>query len=338
MDNSGRSPVNVAVVGATGAVGEEMLKILESRNFPVARLLPLASGRSAGADIIFRGEEFAVEELTHDSFDGIDIALFSAGGSVSLEFAPSAVDAGAVVIDNTSAFRMEEDVPLVVPEVNPERIKNRPRGIIANPNCSTIQMVVALKPLDDLFHIKRIVVATYQAVSGSGKRAMEELADQTRDIFAFTDIVPTKYPHQIAFNALPHIDVFMEDGKTKEEWKMIVETRKILENQNIRISATAVRVPVFFAHSESINVEFEKPVSPGEARQILEKAEGVTVIDNPETNAYPLAINSAGKDDVYVGRIRKDDSVENGLDMWVVADNIRKGAALNAVQIAELLS
>ncbi|MBF0169484.1 MAG: aspartate-semialdehyde dehydrogenase [Nitrospinae bacterium] len=330
-----KRPVHVAVVGATGAVGEEMFKILAQREFPVGNLLPLASARSAGEKITWRGEEYEVEELTHDSFKNIDIALFSAGGSVSQEFAPSAAKAGAVVIDNTSAFRMDADVPLVVPEVNAHAIRNRPRGIIANPNCSTIQMLVALKPLHDAARIKRIVVSTYQAVSGAGKRAIEELSRQTQDLFSFRDVVCEKFPRQIAFNCIPQIDVFIENGYTKEEMKMVNETKKIMGDDSIRVTATAVRVPVFHAHSESVNVEFERPLSPDEARELLRSAPGVSVVDNPAAKEYPTAIDAAGKDDTFVGRIRKDESVENGLNLWIVSDNIRKGAALNAVQIAE---
>jgi len=328
--------LNVAVAGATGAVGEEMIRTLEQREFPVGTLRPLASSRSAGATVRYRGEEYDVEQLGHDSFEGIDIALFSAGASRSREFAPSAVDAGAVVIDNSSAFRMDEDVPLVVPEVNAGAIMTH-SGIIANPNCSTIQMVVALKPLHDAAKIKRIVVSTYQSVSGSGKQAMEELSRQTRDIFAFQDIEPVAYPHQIAFNCLPHIDVFMEGGSTKEEIKMVNETKKIMEDYSIKVTATCVRVPVFYSHSESVNVEFDRDLPPDLAREILSHAPGVEVVDDPGKNEYPMAISAAGKDPVYVGRIRRDDTVSHGLNLWIVADNIRKGAALNAVQIAEEL-
>lgn len=329
-----RNLVNVAVAGVTGAVGEEMIRILEQRNFPVGVLRPLASSRSAGSTVPFRGDEYTVEELSHDSFEGIDIALFSAGAARSREFAPSAVDAGAVVIDNSSAFRMEYDVPLVVPEVNPHMIRHH-GGIIANPNCSTIQMVVALKPLHDEAGIKRIVVSTYQSVSGSGKRAMEELSGQARDIFGFKEIEPMVYPRQIAFNLLPHIDDFMEGGYTKEELKMVNETRKIMEDDSIRVTATCVRVPVFYGHGEAVNVEFERPISADRARALLSKAPGVEVVDDPDELKYPAPIDAAGKDPVFVGRIREDDTVAFGLNMWIVADNIRKGAALNAVQIAE---
>lgn len=329
---------NVCVVGATGAVGNEMVKILEERKFPVNKLKLLASERSLGTTIEFMGEEIPVEVLDENSFKDMEIALFSAGGSVSLKYAPIAAQCGCVVIDNTSAFRMEEDVPLVVPEVNPHAIKNyKNRNIIANPNCSTIQMVVALKPLHDYAKIKRIVVSTYQSVSGTGKKAIFELESQVRALFANQKIEKKVYPHQIAFNCLPHIDVFLENGYTKEEMKMVNETKKIMEDPTIKVTATTVRVPVFYGHSESVNVEFEKEITPKKARSLLRKAPGVKVVDNPSKNLYPLAIYAAGKDEVFVGRIRKDDTVEHGLNMWIVADNLRKGAALNAVQIAEIL-
>ncbi|GAB6063269.1 aspartate-semialdehyde dehydrogenase [Deferrisoma palaeochoriense] len=329
---------NVAVVGATGAVGTEMIRVLEEREFPVAELRPLASARSAGTEVRFRGEAVRVAELTEGSFEGIDIALFSAGGSVSARFAPAAAAAGAVVVDNTSHFRMDPDVPLVVPEVNPHAIAGYPkRGIIANPNCSTIQMVVALKPLHDRARIRRIVVSTYQAVSGTGKRAIEELERQSRELLNFREPTRDVYPHQIAFNCLPHIDVFLENGYTKEEMKMVNETKKIFEDDTVRVTATTVRVPVFYGHSEAVNVEFEQKITADEARALLEAAPGVVVVDDPKANRYPMPIDAAGKDPVYVGRIREDESIENGLNLWVVADNIRKGAALNAVQIAEIL-
>ncbi|RMG86942.1 MAG: aspartate-semialdehyde dehydrogenase [Candidatus Dadabacteria bacterium] len=329
---------NVAVVGATGAVGTEMIRVLEEREFPVAELRPLASARSAGTEVRFRGEAVRVAELTEGSFEGIDIALFSAGGSVSARFAPAAAAAGAVVVDNTSHFRMDPDVPLVVPEVNPHAIAGyTKRGIIANPNCSTIQMVVALKPLHDRARIRRIVVSTYQAVSGTGKRAIEELERQSRELLNFREPTREVYPHQIAFNCLPHIDVFLENGYTKEEMKMVNETKKIFEDDTVRVTATTVRVPVFYGHSEAVNVEFEQKITADEARALLEAAPGVVVVDDPKANRYPLAIDAAGKDPVFVGRIREDESIENGLNLWVVADNIRKGAALNAVQIAEIL-
>ncbi|GAB4259804.1 aspartate-semialdehyde dehydrogenase [Deferrisoma sp.] len=329
---------NVAVVGATGAVGTEMIRVLEERGFPVAELRPLASARSAGTEVRFRGEAVRVAELTEGSFEGIDIALFSAGGSVSARFAPAAAAAGAVAVDNTSHFRMEPDVPLVVPEVNPHAIAGyTKRGIIANPNCSTIQMVVALKPLHDRARIRRIVVSTYQAVSGTGKRAIEELERQSRELLNFREPTRGVYPHQIAFNCLPHIDVFLENGYTKEEMKMVNETKKIFEDDSVRVTATTVRVPVFYGHSEAVNVEFEQKITADEARALLEAAPGVVVVDDPKANRYPMPIDAAGKDPVYVGRIREDESIENGLNLWVVADNIRKGAALNAVQIAEIL-
>jgi aspartate-semialdehyde dehydrogenase len=328
----------VAVVGATGAVGNEMISTLEQRKFPVKKLKLLASSRSVGKTIPFRGEEIEVEELTENSFKGVDIGLFSPGGSVSLKFAPIAAASGCVVIDNTSAFRMEKDIPLVVPEVNEHAIKDyKKRGIIANPNCSTIQMVVVLKPLHDAAKIKRVVVSTYQAVSGTGKKAIHELEQQVLAIYGNKKVEAKVYPYQIAFNCLPQIDSFIENGYTKEEMKMVNETKKILEDDSIAVTATTVRVPVFYGHSESVNVEFEKAITPDEARKILSKAPGVIVIDDPSKKLYPLAIDAAGKDDTFVGRIRTDESIANGLNMWIVADNIRKGAALNAVQIAEVL-
>ncbi|VAX25516.1 Aspartate-semialdehyde dehydrogenase [hydrothermal vent metagenome] len=327
---------NVAVVGATGAVGEEMIKILEERQFPVSVFRPLASSRSAGMEVSFRGESYIVEELTHDSFEGINIAIFSAGAARSKEFAPSAVDAGAVVVDNSSAFRMDPDIPLVVPEVNRNAIE-RHKGIIANPNCSTIQLVTALKPLHDAARIKRIVISTYQSVSGAGKEAIDELSQQTKDMFNFQDIEPKIFPAQIAFNCIPQIDVFLEDGYTKEEAKMINETKKIMEDESIQVTATCVRVPVFYSHGESVNLEFAVPIAPDFAREILMNAPGIEVVDTPEEQKYPLATEAAGKDPVYVGRIRRDNTVKHGLNMWIVSDNIRKGAALNAIQIAEEL-
>ncbi len=329
---------NVAVVGATGAVGNVMLEVLEERKFPVDKLRLLASERSLGSTLKFKGKDVPTEVLDANSFKGIDIALFSAGGTISEKFAPIAAEAGAVVIDNTSAFRMHPEVPLVVPEVNPEAIKDHvKRRIIANPNCSTIQMVVALKPIHDAAKIRRIVVSTYQSTSGAGKRAMDELAEQTRALFSGQEITKKKFPHRIAFNCLPHIDVFLDNGYTKEEMKMVNETKKILGEDSLTVTATCVRVPVFFGHSESVNVETEKKLSAREARHILEKAPGVKVVDDPAHNRYPMAIDAAGKDEVYVGRIRDDESVENGLNLWIVSDNIRKGAATNAIQIAEIL-
>ena len=329
---------NIAVVGATGAVGNEITRVLEERSFPVEEIRPLASSRSAGSVMEFKGKEVKVELLTDDSFEGIDIGLFSAGGTVSEKYAPIAANSGCIVVDNTSVFRMDPQVPLVVPEVNPHAIAEYPnKGIIANPNCSTIQMVVALKPIHDVAGIKRIVVSTYQAVSGTGKKALDELLNQTRDILNFQTIACEVYPHRIAFNCLPHIDVFLENGYTKEEMKMVNETRKILEDDSIRITATTVRVPVFYGHSESVNIETEKKITDDEVRDLLSKAPGVTVLDDPPSLTYPLAIDAAGNDDTFVGRIREDHSIDNGINMWVVADNIRKGAALNAVQIAEIL-
>ncbi|MDL1970553.1 MAG: aspartate-semialdehyde dehydrogenase [Candidatus Desulfofervidaceae bacterium] len=330
--------VNVAVVGATGAVGNEMRKTLEQRNFPVKNLKLLASKRSVGKKFTFHGEEIPVEELTEDSFQDIQIALFSAGASVSKQYAPLAAAAGAVVIDNSSAFRQEPDIPLVVPEVNPHAIAQyKNRGIIANPNCSTIQMVVALKPIHDVARIKRVIVATYQAVSGTGQKAIDELETQVRQLFNLKPVTPNVYPYQIAFNCLPHIDVFFENGYTKEEMKMYYETKKIMEDDSITVSATCVRVPVFYGHSEAVHMELEKKLTASEVREILSKAPGVIVVDDPSHNLYPLAIEAAGKDEVFVGRIREDLAFENGIAFWVVADNIRKGAALNAVQIAEIL-
>jgi len=329
---------HVAVVGATGAVGNEMIKILEERNFPVGKLKLLASERSLGKSLEYKGKSIPVEVLKEDSFTGVQIGLFSAGGSISEKFAPLAAQAGCVVVDNTSAFRMVPNIPLVVPEVNPEAIalyKNR--GIIANPNCSTIQMVVALKPIHDAVRIKRIVVSTYQAVSGTGKKAVEELSDQTRALLSFQEPVVKVYPHQIAFNCLPQIDVFVDNGYTKEEMKMINETKKIMNDPSIAVTATTVRVPVFYAHSESVNIETEKKITPQQVRDLLAKAPGVIVVDDPQQRLYPMAINAAGKDGTFVGRIREDESIPNGINMWVVSDNLRKGAALNAVQIAEIL-
>lgn len=322
---------NVAIVGATGKVGETFLKVLEEKNFPVDKLYPMASKKSAGINIKFQGKDWTVEELSENSFDkDIDIALFSAGGSISLKYAPIAKSKGVIVIDNSSAWRMEKDVPLVVPEVNPEDVKKH-NGIIANPNCSTIQAVVALKPLHDRFKIKRIVYSTYQAVSGSGVKGIRDLEEGlkgNKNEF---------YPHQIAFNCIPHIDVFMENGYTKEEMKMVEETKKIMHDDSLRITATAVRVPVISGHSESINVEFEKPFEISEVFSIMGSAEGIVLVDDVANNKYPLASDAADTDPVYVGRLRRDESLESGLNMWVVADNIRKGAATNTVQIAELL-
>lgn len=326
----------VAVAGATGAVGNEMIKVLEERNFPVEKLRLFASERSEGKTLDFHGSPVTVEILTDKVFNGIDIALFSAGGDRSKEFAPAAAKAGCVVVDNSSAWRMDPEVPLVVPEVNPDDV-DRHKGIIANPNCSTIQMVVALKPIHDAAKIKRVVVTTFQSVSGTGKKAMDELLHQTSDILNFKDINPVVYPHQIAFNCLPHIDSFTDSGYTKEEIKMVNETKKIMGDDSIRVTATTVRVPVFRGHSESINIETEKHISANEARAVLSTAPGVIVFDAPEKNVYPLQTYCANRDEVYVGRIREDDTIENGLNIWIAADNLRKGAALNAVQIAEEL-
>ena len=329
---------NVAVVGATGAVGEEMRTVLEERLFPVAELRLLASERSAGQLLEFRDERIRVGVLREDSFENIDIGLFSAGGSVSDKFAPLAVAAGAVVVDNTARFRMEPDIPLVVPEVNAQEIAQyKRRGIIANPNCSTIQMVVALKPIHEAARIKRVVVSTYQSVSGAGRMAMEELSQQAVALFNGKELIKERFPHQIAFNCIPHIDAFVEGGYTKEEVKMVNETRKILGEPSLRITATAVRVPVFCGHSESVNIETEKKLTAEDVKAILRAAPGVLLCDEPENNVYPMAIDAVGGDATLVGRIREDDSVPNGINLWIVADNLRKGAALNAVQIAEIL-
>jgi aspartate-semialdehyde dehydrogenase len=314
---------SVAVVGATGAVGQEMLRVL-------------ASARSAGKHVDFKGRDYTVQQLGDDSFAGVQIALFSAGGKVSEQFCPVAARAGAVCVDNTNAFRMDPNVPLVVPEVNPHAIA-RHRGIIANPNCSTIQMVVVLKPLHDAARIRRVVVSTYQSTSGGGKKAMDELFHQTAAILNCREYDPKVFPYRIAFNVIPQIDVFLENGYTKEEMKMTNETRKIMEDDTIRLAATTVRVPVFYGHSEAVNVETERKLTAAEARELLAKAPGVKVVDDPANRRYPMPIEAAGQDDTLVGRIREDVSLENGLNLWIVADNIRKGAATNAVQIAEIL-
>ncbi len=326
----------VAVVGATGAVGREMLKTLEDRAFPAAEVIPFASSRSAGVKLPFRGGELTVRELKKDVFAGIDLALFSAGGSTSETFAPWAAGAGCVVVDNSSAWRMDERCPLVVPEVNADALEGH-NGIIANPNCSTIQMVVVLKPLHDAAKITRVVVSTYQAVSGTGQKAIAELETQVRQLFNMQEPDVKVYPYRIAFNCLPHIDVFLDNDYTKEEMKMVNETVKIMGDANIRVTATCVRVPVFYGHSESVNIETARKMTPQEARAILAQAPGVQVYDNPDEKMYPMAIDAAGEDDTFVGRIREDETIDNGLNMWIVADNIRKGAALNAVQIAEEL-
>ncbi len=326
----------VAVVGATGAVGNEMVTTLEERNLPIERLRLFASERSEGEMIEFSGSKVPVETLKEASFKGIDIALFSAGAERSKIWAPIAARSGCVVIDNSSQWRMDPKVPLVVPEVNPDDLKWH-NGIIANPNCSTIQMVVVLKPIHDAAKIKRIVVTTFQSVSGTGKKAMDELLQQTKDLLNFKEITRKVYPHQIAFNVLPHIDAFLENGYTKEEMKMVNETRKIIGDNSIQVTATTVRVPVFRCHSESVNIETEKKLTANEVRAILSKAPGIVVFDAPQKNVYPLPIDTAGKDETYVGRIREDESIGNGINLWIVSDNLRKGAALNAVQIAEKL-
>ncbi|WP_447977685.1 aspartate-semialdehyde dehydrogenase [Candidatus Nitrospira bockiana] len=332
-----KSAYRVAVVGATGAVGAEMIEVLEERKFPVESLLPLASMRSAGGTVRFHGTDVVVRELTNESFANVDIALFSAGAEVSREYAPIAAKAGTVVIDNSSAWRMDKAVPLVVPEVNPYDV-GRHQNIIANPNCSTIQMVVALKPLHDAVRVKRVVVTTFQSVSGTGKEAMDELMEECRDLLSFRAPEPKVYPYQIAFNCLPQIDDFLPTGYTKEEMKMVNETRKIMGDPSIQVTATTVRVPVYIGHSESINVETERKLTANEARALLSTAPGVLVYDDPAHRIYPMPLDVAGKDEVYVGRIREDESILNGLNLWVVADNLRKGAATNAVQIAELLT
>ena len=332
-------PINIAVVGATGAVGEAMIDILEARQFPVDTLYPLASSRSAGKSLQFRGKYHTVQDLSTFDFAQVEIALFSAGGDVSAAFAPVAAEAGCVVIDNTSHFRREQDIPLVIPEVNPEAIGGyRQRGIIANPNCSTIQMLVALKPIYDAVGIERINVATYQAVSGTGKEAIEELAGQTARLLNGKEAAASVYPKQIAFNAIPHIDAFQENGYTREEMKMVWETQKILSDEAIAVNPTCVRVPVFFGHAEALHIETRDDLSAEAATALLSAAEGVIVIDSHEDGGYPTPVtDAAGTDPVFVGRIRNDISHPKGLNLWVVADNVRKGAALNSVQIAELL-
>jgi aspartate-semialdehyde dehydrogenase len=330
---------DVAVVGATGAVGETMIAILEERNFPVGKVYALASERSAGKRIPFKGGSLLVQDLASFDFSKVQIGLFSPGASVSAEYAPKAAAAGCVVIDNTSQFRYDDDIPLVVPEVNPEKVADyKNRGIIANPNCSTIQMLVALKPIYDAVGISRINVATYQAVSGTGKEAIEELATQTANLLNAKPISANVYPKQIAFNVLPQIDIFMDNGYTKEEMKMVWETRKILGDPNIQVNPTAVRVPVFYGHSEAVHIETKQKISAATVRELLSQAPGVTVLDERKDGGYPTAVTeSSGNDDVYVGRIREDISHPNGIDLWVVGDNVRKGAALNSIQIAEVL-
>ena len=326
----------VAVAGATGAVGTEMLEVLAERDFPASRVVALASSRSAGRRVAFGEDELSVEEMTPDSFQGVDLALFSAGGGVSKELAPAAVDAGCVVVDNSSAFRMEETVPLVVPEVNPEDLAWH-QGIVANPNCSTNQMVVALKPLAELAPLRRVVVSSYQAASGAGRAAMDELARQTADVLAGKPAEPEAFAHRIAFNCIPHIDVFLDDGYTREDWKMVAETRKIMHLPDLAVAPTCVRVPVLRCHSESINVEFDGAVSLDEVRAAFARAEGIELMDDPAAGLYPMPALLERTDACYVGRLRDDPSVERGVAFWLVADQLRKGAALNAVQIAEHL-
>jgi aspartate-semialdehyde dehydrogenase len=330
---------SVAVAGATGAVGNQMIRCLEEMNFPVHSVEFLASSRSVGRQLRFKGDLVEVKELKEDSFKGIDIALFSAGGGTSQKFAPLAAKDGCVVIDNSSAWRMDSKVPLVVPEVNSHAIAQyTEKGIIANPNCSTIQMVIVLHPIHKKYGIKRLVISTYQAVSGTGKKAIDELFDQTRAMINFLDYETRVYPHRIAFNCLPHIDSFVDNGYTKEEMKMVNETRKIMEDNSIAVTATTVRVPVFFGHSESVNVETKDPISAEDVKVLLQNSPGVKVMDDPQKNLYPLATDAAGQDLTLVGRIRQDESIANGINMWIVADNIRKGAATNAVQIAQVLA
>jgi aspartate-semialdehyde dehydrogenase len=331
--------LNVAVVGATGAVGEAMVSILEERNFPVAQLYLLASHRSVGIPMAFRGQQVRVQDLAEFDFAKVEIGLFSPGAEISKVYAPKAAEAGCVVIDNTSQFRYEPDIPLVVPEVNPHAIAGyRHRGIIANPNCSTIQMVVALKPIYDAVGIERINVCTYQSVSGTGKEAIEELASQTAALLNGRSSEPKVYPKQIAFNVLPHIDVFLDNGYTKEEMKMVWETRKIMEDESIQVNPTTCRVPVFYGHSEAVHIETQRKITAAQARELLSRAPGVVVIDEHRPGGYPTAVSeAAGSDPVFVGRIREDISHPRGLDLWVVSDNVRKGAALNSIQIAEHL-
>lgn len=331
-----RKEFRVAIIGATGLVGQEFIKVLGQRNFPISSLHLFASDRSAGRKITVNDKEMEVQETTPQSFQGIDIALFSAGSEISQHFSPIAARAGAVVIDNSAAFRMESQVPLVVPEVNAEDIKEH-KGIIANPNCSTIQLVVALYPLHKANPIKRFIVDSYQSVSGTGAAALEELSEQARQVLEGRTVVPHVYPHQIAFNILPEIDLFLDNGYTKEEWKVVEESKKIMHAKDMAISATCARVPIFIGHSEAVHIQFTDPMSPDTARRILAEAPGVKVLDDPNISLYPQAWSVAGSDEVFVGRIRKDISHDCGLVMWIVADNLRKGAALNAVQIAETM-
>lgn len=332
-----RTKMKIAIVGTSGAVGQELLRVLEERNFPLNELLLFGSSRSAGSSYTFKGKSITVKELQHnDDFKGVDIAFVSAGGGTSLEYADTITKHGAIMIDNSSAFRMDDDVPLVVPEINGEDALNRPKGIIANPNCTTSQLVVALKAIEDVSHIRRVHVATYQAASGAGAAAMQELEDQHKQLVNNEEPTVSKFAYQLAYNLIPQVDVFTENGYTKEEMKMYHETRKIMHS-NIEVSATCVRVPVMRAHSEAIWIETERPLSVEEAREAFRNAKGVELIDNPARKEYPMPLDLTGKDPVYVGRIRKDISNENGLTFWTVSDQIRKGAALNAVQIAEYL-
>ncbi|GAB7141265.1 aspartate-semialdehyde dehydrogenase [Deferribacterales bacterium RsTz2092] len=331
-----KSAYNVAIVGATGAVGETFLNVLAERNFPIAKLLPLASARSVGKNVTYAGKDYPIEELRHDSFKDIDIALFSAGASRSVEFAPSAVKAGAVVVDNSSAFRMDKDVPLVVPEVNPQDIFTH-KGIIANPNCTTIIMLVALKPLYDYAKITRVIVSSYQSASGAGAKAMQELTDQAKAWASGKPLAVSAFAHQLLFNVIPHVDVFTDNGYTKEEMKMYNETRKMLHDDNVKVSATCVRVPVLSAHSEAITIETASKITASKARELLSKAPGVKLVDEPDKRSYPMPLFAAGQDLCHVGRIREDLSFENGLSLWVSGDQLRKGAATNAIQIAEEL-
>jgi aspartate-semialdehyde dehydrogenase len=327
---------NIAVVGATGAVGRKIIDVLEERGFPVANLSLLASARSVGETLLFRGQKIGVKELRKDSFEEVDIALFSAGSTISKQYAPIAVESNCVVIDNSSEWRMVKDVPLIVPEVNSSALGEK-WEIIANPNCSTIQMVVALKPIHDNYRIRRVVVSTYQSVSGSGQKAIEELEQQSRDVLDGKSTRSNVYPHQIAFNCLPHIDSFLENGYTKEEIKMVNETHKILEDNTIEVSPTAVRVPVFYSHSEALNIETELPMRADKIKELLSRSPGISVVDNLKNNEYPQAVNACGKGDVLIGRIRGDLVRRNAINLWIVSDNLLKGAAYNAVQIAELL-
>jgi aspartate-semialdehyde dehydrogenase len=326
---------NVAVVGATGMVGQEMLKVLFEAEFPAEKIIPLASERSAGKKVEYGDKEIAVQVLDENSFKDVDIALFSAGAKISEKFAPIAVESGAIVIDNTSFYRMDPEVPLIVPEVNPDEVNNVKKGIIANPNCSTAQLVLALKPLHDAAKIKRVVVDTYQAVAGAGKEAVDELHQQTVDLISMKEVQKEVFPHQIAFNLIPQIDVFLENGYTKEEMKMTNETKKIFGDDSIQLTATCVRVPVFIGHSEAVTIETEKKITAAEAKEVLAKMPGLVLVDDPANLKYPMPVDCSGKNDTYVGRIREDISCANSISLFVVSDNLRKGAAWNAVQIAQ---